>query len=169
MSTTQKLIDDIKFSLAQKSSSTKDELEVMRCMLNDPDYAVTVYNKKGVCGEFNPCKEFRKMCASIIAGTTRIPIEEANAAMENYEVKKSDARVMIDLSKEFINSYSQTGRKIPLGGREKSNISLCIKRIPERSRSYPSRTGVTEYSRVDTTIPAHDSMKVYGPCPPWTK
>lgn len=168
MSKTQELIDDIKSGLAQKSASAKDEFEVMQSMLNDPEYEVMTYSKKGMT-PFNPCKEFRSMCASIISGTTKIPIEEAEAAMEHYTIRKNEVKSMIELSKEFIHTYSQTGRKIPLGGRDNSNISLLLKHIPEKSRSYPSRTGTDEYSRVDATIPAHDTFKVYSPCPPWTK
>ena len=169
MSTTEDLIHDISFGLAQKSASAKNEFEVMQSMLNDPEYEVTIYNKKGPCGTFNPCKAFRGMCASIISGTTKIPIEEAEAAMEHYTPRKNEIKTMIDLSKEFINTYSMTGRKIPMGGRENSNIYLLRKHIPEKTRSYPARTGAEDYTRVDTTIPAHDSFKVYSPCPPWTK
>ena len=38
---------------------------------------------------------------------------------------------MINISKQFIHTYLETGRKLPLGGREKSNISLVNKTIPE--------------------------------------
>ena len=144
MSKTQELIENIKFGLAQKSASAKDEFEVMQSMLSDPEYEVMVYSKKGI-KPFNPCKEFRGMCASIISGTTKIPIEEAEAAMEHYDLRKNEIKAMIDIGKEFIHTYAQTGRKIPMGGRENSNISLLLKHIPEKTKSYPARTGVEDY------------------------
>ena len=170
--TTSALIADIKKNLSQTNASHKDEVAVMQSMLSDPTYEVTVYGKAGPVGSYNPCKEFRGMCSSIIENTTKIPAAEAQAVMENYTVKKAEADAMVGISKEFIHTYLATGRKLPLGGRATSDVSLSPKSVPETVRSCPRRVGgdgTGEYSRVPTTIPAHDAVRVHAPCPSWIK
>lgn len=169
--TTTELIADIKKNLTQKNASNKDEVAVMQAMLSDPSYEVTVYKKDGPVGTYNPCKDFRGMCASIIENTTKIPAAEAQAVMENYTVKKAEASSMVNVSKEFIHTYLATGRKLPLGGRETSDVSLSPKSVPESTRSCPRRVGGAGegYSRVPTMIPAHDAVRVHAPCPTWVK
>ena len=171
MAKTTELIAEIKKNLSQQNASHKDEVAVMQSMLSDPTYEVAVYKKDGPVGTYNPCKEFRDMCASIIESTTKIPAAEAQAVMENYTVKKSEADAMVGISKEFIHTYLATGRKLPLGGRETSDVSLSPKSIPESVRSCPRRVGGAGegYSRVPTTIPAHNAVRVHAPCPSWVK
>lgn len=171
MAKTTELIAEIKKNLSQQNASHKDEVAVMQSMLSDPSYEVAVYKKDGPVGTYNPCKEFRGMCSSIIESTTKIPAAEAQAVMENYSVKKSEADAMVGISKEFIHTYLATGRKLPLGGRETSDVSLSPKSIPESVRSCPRRVGGAGegYSRVPTTIPAHDAVRVHAPCPSWVK
>ena len=171
MAKTTELIADIKKNLSQKNASHKDEVAVMQAMLSDPTYEVTVYKKDGPAGSYNPCKDFRGMCSSIIESTTKIPAAEAQSLMENYSVKKGEADTMVNVSKEFIHTYLATGRKLPLGGRATSDVSLSPKSIPESVRSCPRRVGGAGegYSRVPTTIPAHDAVRVHAPCPTWVK
>lgn len=171
MAKTTELIAEIKKNLSQQNASHKDEVAVMQSMLSDPSYEVAVYKKDGPVGAYNPCKEFRGMCSSIIESTTKIPAAEAQAVMENYSVKKSEADAMVGISKEFIHTYLATGRKLPLGGRETSDVSLSPKSIPESVRSCPRRVGGAGegYSRVPTTIPAHNAVRVHAPCPSWVK
>lgn len=172
--TTSALIADIKKNLSQTNASHKDEVAVMQSMLSDPTYEVTVYGKSGPTGTYNPCKDFRGMCSSIIENTTKIPAAEAQAVMENYNVRKAEADSMVNISKEFIHTFLATGRKLPLGGRETSDVSLSPKKVPETTRSCPRRVGVSDdgsgqYSRIPTKIPAHDAVKVHAPCPSWIK
>ena len=42
------LVKEIKTGLSQTSSSRKDEIRVMKAMLNDPSYEVDEYGKDGV-------------------------------------------------------------------------------------------------------------------------
>lgn len=174
METTATLIENIKKGLSQTNASHKDEVAVMQSMLSDPTYEVTVYGKNGPTGTYNPCKDFRSMCSSVIQNTTKIPAAEAAAVMEGYSLKKNEADTMVNVSKEFIHAYLSTGRKLPLGGRETSDVSLSPKKIPNTVRSCPRRVGVADdgsgqYSRVPTTIPAHDAVRVHAPCPAWIK
>ena len=103
----QELIQDIKNNLKQKSASRRDEEAVMRAMLNDRSFIVKDYSTQEThC----PATEYRDMIAGIIASTTKMPKVEAQAVVENYEVKKSDASTMVTLSKDFFNSALRTGR-----------------------------------------------------------
>ena len=168
------LVEDIKKNLSQCSASRKDEMRVMQAMLSDPDYEVNVYGKTGVVDTYNPCKDFRSMCSSIISSAAKVPTAEAETMMNNYSVKKNEASSMVNISKEFINTYLHTGRKLPLGGREMSDISLTLKNVPAKVRPCPHKIGVNEdgsnmYSRNPTTVEAHESIKVQAPCPAWIK
>ena len=171
---TSTLIKEIKDGLSQVNASHKDEIAVMQSMLNDPTYEVTTYGKTGPNGTYNPCKDFRGMCASIISSTTKIPIEESQGLMEHHTVRKAEADTMVNVSKEFVNTFLHTGRKLPLGGRENSDVSLFLKDVPETTRSCPRRVGVNpdgsgQYDRVPTTIAAHEAVRVHAPCPSWKK
>ena len=172
MEKVKELINEIKSNLSQVSSSQKDEVRIMKAMLNDKDFEVDVYDKEGVVGTYNPAKSTRAMMASVIAGTTRISNEEASALIENYEFKKSEAESLVNLSKEFVNTYLQTGRKLPLGGREKSNVSLVLKEIKEQPRRFPRKVGVNpdgtaKYDNGIVTVEAYESVKLVAPCPSW--
>lgn len=155
-------------------SSKKDEVKVMTAMLNDPTYEVTVYGSNGPEGTYNPCKDFRSMCASVISGAAKVSNAEATALMENYTVRRAEAESMVNVSKEFINTYLHTGRKLPLGGREESDIALSLKKVEKSTRLYPQKTGVNDdgtdkYAKVPTVVPAHESIRVHAPCPTWVK
>ena len=170
--TTNDLLNEIKSGLSQKNASHKDEVAVMQSMLSDPTYEVATYGKDGPTGTYNPCKDFRGMCASIISTATKIPGAEAEGLMENYTLKKGEADSMVNVSKEFLNTYLQTGRKIPMGGRATSDISLMAKHVEETTRECPrvkTVGGKTTVERVPVTIAAHDSVRVHAPCPTWVK
>ena len=168
------LINDIRNNLTQKSASTRDEVAVMRAMLNDRDFNVTYYNNDGSTEQHCPAKEFRKMTSGIVASATHISQSEAEALVDGYDCKKSDAETMVGISKDFINTTLRTGRKMNLGGTEKSNISIQLKEIPESTKRFPMKTGVNDdgsvrYENGVSTIPAHEGLKVTSPCPNWAK
>ena len=172
--TVKSMLDEISNSLSQKSSSRKDEVRVMQAMLSDPTYEVTIYGKDGPEGTYNPTKDFRAMCSSIMASTAKISTAEADQLMEGYQVKKGEASYMVNISKEFVNTYLQTGRKLGLGAREKSDVSLSLKKVDASTRLYPTKVGVNDdgsdrYSKAPTSIPAHESIRVHAPCPTWVK
>lgn len=173
MDTVKKLINEISSNLSQTSSSRRDETRVMQAMLSDPSYEVTVYGKD-TQEVYNPTNDFRNMCASVISNAAKVPMAEAVQLMDGYMVKRSEAESMVDLSKEFVNTYLRTGRKLPLGARETSDVSISLKHVPAATRTYPMKVGVNEdgtdrYIKEPTTIPAHDSIRVFAPCPPWVK
>ena len=174
MENVKDLIADIRKNLSQTSASRKDEVSVMKAMLNDTSFVVDVYDKDGVSGAYRPAEDARNMVASIIASATKIPQQEAIQLAASYDFKNSDATTMVKLSKEFINTYLETGRKLPLGGREKSNISLALKEVPESMKYYPKKVGVNEdgtdrWDSAEKKVAAHNSIKVFSPCPEWCK
>ena len=159
------LTSQIKDGLVQKSASKKDEISVMKAMLNDPNYIVGIYDKSGKIGDYCPYADCRKMFSSVISSTTKIPTKEADQLAEKYEVTKNDATTMINISKEFINTYLQTGRKMPLGGRKSTNTSLILRHVDEKKKTIPSKNS----DKIHVVIPAHDSVKSESPCPVWLK
>ena len=164
--TVQNVIKGIKENLSQRTASTKDEVSVMQTMLNDKTYKVGVFNKNGQVDTYCPAEAARTMSAITISQAARIPMPEAENLMDSYEYSKKEAEAMIGISKEFVNTYLQTDRKMHLGGRESSNVSLLAKHIKAGERRYPisgsNGSGVTQ-------VPAYDSIKVEAPCPVWLK
>lgn len=169
------IIDEIKKGLSQQSSSLKDEERVMQAMLNDKTYKVGVYNSTGKVDEYCPSEDARKMSASIIQSTTKMTGAEAEALADAHVFTKAEAKSMVNISKEFVNTYVQTGRKLPLGGRETSNVKLVLKHEEKKEKRYPKKVGVNEdgSARYDqnatTVIPAHDTIRSQGSCPSWLK
>ena len=130
------LVKDIRTNLKQRSASQKDEVKVMRAMLNDKDFRVGEYTKEGKVGEYSPYEDSRKMVSTILSSAAKIPSAEAKEIANKYEFSKAEAVTMINLSKEFVNTYVHTGRKLPLGGREKSDCKLIIKENKDAQKKY---------------------------------
>lgn len=169
------LVSEINSTRSQASASNKDEIRVMRAMLNDPTFTVDVYGKQGVEGQYCPYDESRTMVAKILQETTRITGKEAAELASKYQFGKQESSIMVGLSKEYINTYIETGRKLPLGGRKDSDISIAKKVKEARQNTFPKKIGVNDdgtdrYETVDDgMIPAHGSLKVYSSCPAWLK
>lgn len=168
------LVEEIKESLTQKNSSQKDEIRVMQAMLNDTSFKVDVYGNDGKEGEYCPAEDFKGMVSSIIAEAAKISKEEARSLSQNYEATKNDAGTMVNISKEYINTYMHTGRKLPLGGREDTNFALCSREVDERVKPCPKKVGFDDsgkaiYETPNRTIPAHLGLKAYSSCPKWLR
>lgn len=162
MENVKELISDIQKGLTKTTASQKDERDVMRAMLNDDTYKVGIYTKAGRVGEYCPYEESRAMFSSIISSTTKLPAAEAEALAKDYQVTNKDADVFVGISKEFVNTYVTTGRKLPLGGRENMSVTLEKKDVAERVTRIPNQDKTT-------IIPAHRTIKAKGSCPSWLK
>lgn len=172
MENVQNLINEIKDNLTQKSSSKKDEVRVMKAMLNDTSYKVAVYDKSGKTGEYCPAESAKQIVSSVLQHSAGISNTEADALAVNYEFETSEAENMVNISKEFINSYVHTGRKINMGGREKSNVSIELKEIEASSRPFPKVVGIDNngkkiYGRGMSKVGAYESLRITAPCPTW--
>lgn len=170
----QDLVKEIKDNLSQVSSSSKDEVRVMQAMLNDTEYEVGIYTASGLKETYNPAVDFRGMLSGIVSSTAKISKEEASDLVASHEVTKTEANTMVNVSKEFVNTYLGTGRKLPFGGREKSNIAISGKDIPEMVKTYPKKVGINEdgsarYESGERKVPSHFTAKVYSSCPDWVK
>ena len=163
------LIQGIKESVKQKSASSKDEIAVMQGMLNDAEYLVDVYNASGVVGQYCPREDATKMIGSVIASATKVSKDEAAALADAHQFSKAEAASMVGISKEFINTYAQTGRKINLGGRATSNVSLIPKDIEAGVCRYPSKQADGTIITAEKQVPAYSTIKVKGSCPAWVK
>ena len=168
--TVRDLINDITSTRTQTSANSKDELRVAQAMLNDPTYVVDIYGKTGVTGQYSPYADTRMMVADMIKDTAKISMSEAQELANNYVFNKTSAQAMINFSKEFVNTYLETGRKLPLGCRERSNCSLLKKSKEAKVNSFPVPTAVdAEGNKVYNTsagmTPAYDTIKVFGTCP----
>ncbi len=167
MTSAYDIIKDVKSNVTQCSSSKKDEITVMQAMMNDTNFSVDVYSKGGKVDEYYPSRELRKMVTNVVASTTHIPVKEATELVNSYEFTRVDAAAMVNASKEFVNTYLQTGRKLPLGGRKNSDIELMWKNIEDRTTEIPIKSETGE--RLNTFIPAHGGIKAINPCPEWLK
>lgn len=163
------LIQGIKESVKQKSASSKDEIAVMQGMLNDAEYSVGVYDASGVVGQYCPREDATKMIGSVIASATKVSKDEAAALADAHQFNKTEAASMVGISKEFINTYAQTGRKINLGGRATSNVSLIPKDVEAGVCRYPSKQADGTTITAEKQVPAYSTIKVKGSCPAWVK
>lgn len=164
------LLKDIQENLKHKNSSKEDEVAIMQAMVNDTSFVVGVYGKNGKEGEYCPAADFKKMASSIISSATKISREEASSIIADYDITKTEAEALVGISKQFINTYLETGRKLPLGCREETNFQLCRKVVNERVRPCPKKIGVNEegkgiYEMVPTITPKHIGLKVYTAMP----
>lgn len=171
-STVEMMVKEIRDNLTQVSSSQKDEVTIMQVMLNDSNYKVGIYKKDGLADTYCPSNDAKEMVSRIISTTTKVGAQEAKALSDSYQFTKADASTMVSLSKEFVNTYIQTGRKLPLGGREKSDVSLEYKEIEEKTSGFPKTMGVDAegkkiYKIENTKVPAHGGIKASSPCPSW--
>ena len=168
--TVKDVIANIAETRTQTSANSKDENRVALAMLNDPTYVVDIYNKEGVVGQYSPYAETRDMISNIIKDTAKISEGEAKKLAENYQFDKKNSQAMINFGKEFVLTYLQTGRKLPMGCREKSNCSLIKITKDARTSSFPVPNGVDAngekiYTTTTGTTPAYESIRVSGACP----
>ena len=170
MENVRALVHEIATTRTQQSASRKDEIRVMQAMMNDKDFKVATYDMPGDPKFYCPAQDLRDALANQIHRTTKMSLQEATALAGEYEFTKSDATTQVSVAKEFVNTYMNTGRKLPLGIREDSNVSLVQKRIEECERTYPKKVGINDdgsdrYEKATTHVPAHNSIKVISSCP----
>mgnify|MGYP007069868047 CR=1 FL=1 len=156
------------------TKSQRNEVAVMAAMMNDTSYQVATYGMGGYQGLYCPAASFRRVVSNAISNATGMGRVEADALLAKHEFSQQDAREMVSFSKEFILSYLQTGRKLPLGGRDMSNIALKMKEVPAGFVNYPVKVGQDEAGRPicetkEAYVGSYQTVKVYGPCPVWRK
>ena len=156
------------------TKSQKDETAVMSALMNDKTYQVATYSNGGYQGIYHPSASFRRIVSNTISTVTGMSRTEADTLLSQHEFSPQDAREMINFSKEFVLTYLQSGRKLPFGGRDMSNVSLKIKNIPGGFVSYPVKVGEDQAGHAiceskEVYVGPYQTVKVYGPCPVWRK
>lgn len=171
----EELLKEIQDGLDKKTSaSKKDEVRVMQTMLNDKEYEVGVYDRNGKIGVYSPYQDSRTLISSIIQETTKISANEAQELAENHQFTRNEASTFIGVGKEFVNTYVKSGRKLPLGVRENSDVALSIKENKGGMKPYPKKVGVDEsgnavYEHPMTEVPSYNSLRVHASFPKYLK
>lgn len=168
--TVKETVDGIRKIVTQTASSKKDESRVMIAMLNDKTYEVGVFDNNQKVGSFCPSKAARDMAASIIMNATKISKEEANNLADEHEFNRTEAEAMIGISKEFVYTYLQTNRKLPLGVRDNIDVGLSLKEVKARKTNVPYLVGKDEngkkkYEFTQVETKPYMSIKVHASCP----
>ena len=156
------------------TKAQKNETAVMTAMMNDGTYQVSVYAGGGYQGIYCPASSFRRVVSNALSASTGMSRLEADSLLAKHEFTPQDAREMVSFSKEFVLSYLKTGRKLPLGGRDNSNVSLKLKNVPAGFVTYPVKIGEDQSGHPiceskEAFVGAYETIKVYGPCPSWKK
>ena len=69
---------------------------------------------------------------------------------------------MIENSRDFINTYLGTGRKLPVVQSEKAQADLIIREVPAKEKTVPG-------SNKTTKVPAYDKIISKSKCPKYSK
>ena len=168
--TVHEIIQQIAETRTQTSANARDEIRVAAAMMNDSTFRVDVYGKEGVVGTFSPYEAMHSFAASVVKNTAKVTESEAERIVDGYQFSKDEAAQVVGFAKEFINTYLETGRKLPLGCREKSNCSLSQIVKEARENSFPVPNGVDAngekvYTTATGITPEYTTIKVSGSCP----
>ena len=160
--TMEQLMNEIReVTKNQKSASRVDEIRVMRTMLNDPEFAVSIYDKnKGYIGTRCPREEAVKFITNVSSSITGLDIKSAAELANSYEFTKRDATFLIENSRDFTSTYLATGRKLPIMQSEKSEASILLRHVDKRDKNVPNaNNGVTKVPAFDKVICRSKSPK----------
>ena len=150
---TDKLIQSIIERTSQTAVNKADEVILMQCMLNDKSYKVPIYDRnKGYVGSRCPREEALGIAVDTLSGVTGMTHAEAEALTNEYQFTKKDASRYINLGKDFIGTYMQTGRKMILTSDPRGESSINYKyveggkekSVPDRQNPGQSKTIITE-------------------------
>ena len=163
--TVKSVVSSIKKDLRQSSSSSKDEVTVMMAMMNDKTYKVDELGKDGqVVSTYCPAEVAQDLAATIIKSATKVSAAEADELAKNHTFGRKEATAMVTMSKEFVNTYLDCGRKIKFGNREGKSLVLSQKDKEASNCTFPKRTGYDEsgkpiYQLASTEIAAYKEVK----------
>ena len=154
--TMEQLMSEIReVTKKQKSASRVDEIRVMRTMLNDPDFSVSIYDKnKGYIGTRCPREEAVKFVTNVASTITGLDVKSTQELANSYEFTKRDATFLIENGRDFTTTYLSTGRKLPIVQSEKSEASLILRHVEQREKNVPNanNNGVTEVPAFDNVV-----------------
>lgn len=161
--TMEQLMSEIReVTKKQKSASRVDEIRVMRTMLNDPDFSVSIYDKnKGYIGTRCPREEAVKFITNVSSTITGLDMKSTQELANSYEFTKRDATFLIENGRDFTTTYLSTGRKLPIVQSEKSEASLLLRHVEQREKNVPNtnNNGITQVPAFDKVICKSKSPK----------
>lgn len=137
------LMDQIQqITIKQKSQSISDELRVQQMLLNDPNYEVGIYDRnKGRIGSRNVHTEAVNFIADVSSAITGLERKAAQDCAEKYHFTKKDANFFRNMSRDFIQTYLQTGRKLNIVQAEDSESSIFYRSVEAREKVVPGHEG----------------------------
>ena len=145
------IIKEIKTSAKQISINRIDEVRVMKSMLNDKNFKISIYDKnEGFIGEKCPAEEAEQFIANVIQGTTGLDAKDSKHLAENYEFTKKDAVFMVGNAKDFVEVYMRTGRKLNIIQNGAGEASIFAKDVPATTKTIPARPGSSETKEIST-------------------
>lgn len=148
----ENLVQEIKESTKQISINKIDEVRVMKCMLNDPEFSLSVYDKKlGYVGQKCPHNEAVNFTKNIIMGSTGLDGKDSRHLAENYEFTKRDATFLLDNMRDFIQVYSETGRKMNIMQTEYTEASIYTKPVQSKTKSVPDKENPGQSKQITTS------------------
>ena len=146
------VIDEIKQNTKQIAINKVDENRIMRCMLNDKDFRIGIYDRNlGYIGEKCPHDEAVTFVKNIISGSTGLDGKDSKHLAENYEFTKRDAGFLLDNMRDFIQVYTSTGRKINIMQTEDTEACLFTKQVPSSTKSVPDKENPGNIKKINTS------------------
>jgi hypothetical protein len=122
----------------QRAASRVDEIKVMRTMLNDPDFKVSIYDRnKGLIGTRCPREESVKFIAGIVSSLTGLEDKAVDELTNKYEFTKKDAIYMLDTQRDFNQTYLSTGRKLPIIQSANSEAAIFYRPVASKEKVVP--------------------------------
>lgn len=147
----------------QKSASRVDEIRVMKTMINDPDFSVSIYDRnKGLIGSRCPREEAVKFVASTASAITGLDTKSAEELANNYEFTKKDAIFLIENGRDFNQTYLATGRKLPIVQGADSEAAIFYRPVASKEKTVPNTTSTGSKT---TTVPAYNKVICRSKCP----
>lgn len=136
----ESLVREIRKSTMQISINRVDEVRVMTCMLNDPQFTLGVYDKnQGYIGQKSPREGAVKFVKNIVAGTTGLDQRDSLHLAEHYQFTKKDANFLLDNMRDFIRVYTTTGRKLNVMQTATSESCIFTREVKDGYKSIPDK------------------------------
>ena len=150
-STLEEMIKEIKETTKQVSINRNDEVRVMKEMLNDPNFSVSIYERNtGYVGQRCPHEEAVGFTKNIIQAATGLDARDSQHLAENYEFTKRDATFLLTNMRDFMSTYLSTGRKINLVQSADSEANLFAKNVDPKTKTIPASEGSKDTKQITT-------------------
>lgn len=161
------IVSEIKSTAKQISINRIDEVRVMKSMLNDKAFKISIYDRnEGFIGEKCPAEEASQFIANIIQGATGLDSKDSKHLADNYEFTKKDAVFMVNNAKDFMEVYMRTGRKLNIIQNAAGEASIFAKEVPATTKKIPARPGSPETKEINT--PAYTKIVSISKSPKYT-